>query len=229
MRAEREPVDVFAAASLTEVFRALEAPFEAAHPDLDLRLSFAGSQVLRVQLEHGARADVFASANIAHASALEEAGLIATPRPFASNELVAVVAENADAPSSFVELPAAERVVIGTPHAPVGQYARHALDAARDPMGDAFVDTLLSRVASEESNAGLVRAKVLLGEADAAFVYRSDGQHPALRILAFPEPVHATYVIAQTEPTSAGGAAFVAFVESTESQAELRAFGFGTP
>ena len=70
-------VRVFAASSLTEAFGDLETSFEAAHPGVDVQLSFAGSQVLRLQLERGAQADVFASANPAHLEALREAGLTA--------------------------------------------------------------------------------------------------------------------------------------------------------
>ena len=55
-------LDVYAASSLTEAFQELEREFEAASPGTDVRLTFAGSQVLRLQIQQGARADVFASA-----------------------------------------------------------------------------------------------------------------------------------------------------------------------
>ncbi|MDE0475807.1 MAG: extracellular solute-binding protein, partial [Gammaproteobacteria bacterium] len=53
---------VYAASSLAESFAAMEHAFEAAHPGTDVVLAFAGSQVLRLQIEQGAPADVFASA-----------------------------------------------------------------------------------------------------------------------------------------------------------------------
>ena len=54
----KETLTVFAASSLTEAFRDLEGEFERANPNWDLRFSFAGSQILRLQIEQGARADV---------------------------------------------------------------------------------------------------------------------------------------------------------------------------
>src|SRR5512136_2276636 len=54
---------VFAAASLTESFGEMGKQFEAANPGVKVTFNFAGSQQLRAQLEQGAKADVFASAN----------------------------------------------------------------------------------------------------------------------------------------------------------------------
>ena len=126
----------------------------------------------------------------------------------------------------FGDLADAERVVIGTPSSPVGQYAREALDLARETEGPALISAIFARVASEESNAGLVRAKVLLGEADAAFVYRTDALHADLRALELPRPVHATYVIAPTRTENDAAAAFAGYVQSDEAQALLRELGF---
>ena len=58
-----DTLTVFAAASLAEPFRAVADAYEADHPGVEVTFNFAGSQALRTQLEHGARADVFASAD----------------------------------------------------------------------------------------------------------------------------------------------------------------------
>src|ERR1044072_4415573 len=55
-------LNVFAAASLKESFTMLARRYEAANPGLSIRLNFAGSQTLAAQINHGAPADVFASA-----------------------------------------------------------------------------------------------------------------------------------------------------------------------
>ncbi|MBC7174322.1 MAG: molybdate ABC transporter substrate-binding protein, partial [Polyangiaceae bacterium] len=88
--ARRELV-VFAASSLAEAFAELEARFEAEHPGVDVICQLAGSQALGAQLEHGARADVFASADLEHVEALDRLGLVAETIPFATNELVLAV------------------------------------------------------------------------------------------------------------------------------------------
>ena len=166
---------VYAASSLAESFAAMEHAFEAAHPDTDVVLAFAGSQVLRLQIEQGAPADVFASADPAHMQALVERGRVRHGRIFAHNQLVLIVPRGNPARiESFRDLPRASRLVIGTENVPVGSYARQALRRAEAAGAGGFAAAVLARVASEESNVRLVRAKVELGEADAAIVYRSD-------------------------------------------------------
>jgi len=74
--AARSTLRVFAVSSLTEAFRDIERDFEADHPNVDVELSFAVSQLLRLQLEQGASADLFASANQKHMEALVKARLV---------------------------------------------------------------------------------------------------------------------------------------------------------
>ena len=82
---------MFEAASLKEAFAALAARFEKDHPGTHVVTNAAGSQELRAQIEHGAAADVFASADRRHMDALVGAGLAAAPALFACNEPVVVV------------------------------------------------------------------------------------------------------------------------------------------
>lgn len=172
---EPDAVQVFAASSLTESFEELERAFEAEHPGTDVSLSFAGSQVLRLQIEQGAEADVFVSANPRHMQALVDAGRVEASQIFARNELVVIVPlDNPAELESFSDLPRAERLVLGTEDVPVGSYARAALERAGDDLGSRFEQQVRDAVVSEETNVRLVRAKVELGEADAAIVYRTD-------------------------------------------------------
>ncbi len=82
-----EPKDltVYAAASLREAFEDLGKTLESRTPGLKVRFNFAGSQELRTQIEHGASADVFASADQKHMGALDRAGKVVAPRVFARN------------------------------------------------------------------------------------------------------------------------------------------------
>lgn len=168
-------LSVLAAASLTEVLAELEAELEAAEPGLDVVVSTGGSQALRVQIEQGAPADAFASANAEHVDALVAAGLVRESLPFARGELVLVVPPaNPAGLASLDDLPKASRIVLGAPEVPVGQYARALLDLADARYGDGFRARVEAHVVSLEPNVRQVLAKVELGEADAAIVYRSD-------------------------------------------------------
>lgn len=246
-QAEPARLEVYAASSLTEAFQALEAAFEAAHPGVDVELSFAGSQVLRLQIERGAPADVIATANQEHMDALKEKGLVDAPRIFAMNELVAIapLAHPTDL-ETFEDLRRVERIVLGTTSVPVGRYARKAIAAAAEELGADFREEVLARVVSEETNVRLVRAKVELGEADAALVYRTDAfvasppeakdtkkgstSAPQVRVVPIPARwnVRAQYpmaVVARTERRPDADA-WMRFVLSEEGQAILARHGF---
>ncbi len=225
-------LQVYAASSLAESFAAMERAFEAAHPDTDVVLAFAGSQVLRLQIEEGAPADVFASADPAHMSALARGGRVRGARVFARNRLVLIVPPgNPAGIESFADLPRARRLVIGTASVPVGRYAREALRRAEAAGARGFAASVLARVASEESNARLVRAKVELGEADAAIVYRSDTvATERVRDIEIPPDlnVSAEYSIGVVEGSANTDVAdaWLAFVLSPEGRALMARHGF---
>ncbi len=229
---ERTQLSIFAASSLTEAFQDLERGFEADQPDADVKLTFAGSQVLRLQLEQGAAADVFASANQAHMRALAEAGVVSESRSFARNELVVIVPLGNPADiRSFQDLQRARRLVIGTDNVPVGIYARQVLDRAKTRFGTDFSAQVQSHVVSEESNVRLVRAKVELGEADAAIVYRTDAAASAkLRVVPIPSElnVSASYAIGVVarSPHAAMARRFIDYLLSPEGQKTLGQRGF---
>ncbi|MCA9692933.1 MAG: molybdate ABC transporter substrate-binding protein [Myxococcales bacterium] len=225
--ARGEALAVYAATSLTEAFTDLERSFEAAHPGVDVIVTFAGSQVLRLQIEQGAAADVYASANLEHMGALVDAGLVEGSEAFAHNELVVIVPRDNPANiTRFDELPRASRVVIGASTVPVGVYTRALLGRA----GPAFSAAVMARVVSEEANVRLVRAKVELGEVDAAIVYRTDAiASTEVTIIDVPADlnVRADYHIAPltraTKPTLARQ--FIAHVRGPGSAAlERRGF-----
>jgi molybdate transport system substrate-binding protein len=173
-RAEDE-LTVFAASSLRESFAELGTEFEAAHPGTKVRFNLAGSQELRTQIENGAPADVFASADQKHMQALVVQGLAARSRVFARNEPVIVVPKGNPARiASLYDLPRAKRIVVGVPQVPIGAYTLRILDAASKRYGADFGKQVEAGIVSRELNVRQVLAKVGLGEADAAVVYRTD-------------------------------------------------------
>ncbi len=236
-QAQPNTLTVFAAASLTEAFTEMAEAFEAQYPDTDVILNFAGAQTLRLQIEQGARADVFASANQLHADALLEAGLIEPPAIFTHNQLAVIVpAANPAGINTLADLAQpGSKLVLAGPTVPAGRYARQALEKLNnDPaLGHDFSERVLQNLVSEEDTVKGVAAKVQLGEADAGIVYVSDIT-PAVKdkviILPIPEPynVIADYPLARVTGTEMPDLArtFIEFVLSTPGQMILETHGF---
>lgn len=183
---------VYAASSLTEAFQSVEEAFEKANSEIEVKISFAGSQVLRVQIEQGAQVDVFASANQGHMNGLIASGHIPDSKAFASNELVLVVPRaNPAAIEVFGDLTKASLIVLGSDNAPVGIYTRQMLDRAGLVLGRDFLASVLSHVVSLEHNVRLVRSKVEMGEADAAIIYRTEASSARLKMVPIPKNLNA--------------------------------------
>ena len=216
---------VFAASSLREAFTGLSAAFAKQEPGTKVALQFAGSQELRVQIDNGAAADVFASVDERHME-----GLAARPQVFARNELVVVMrADNPAKLRSFDDLPRAERIVLAAPEVPAGTYA---LQALRD-KGPEFLRAVEERVVSRELNVRQVLAKVTFGEADAGIVYRTDARASGRDLVVLPMPGApvARYPIAALRASASADLArkFVALVLSPAGQDILRSKGFLPP
>jgi molybdate transport system substrate-binding protein len=235
----RRTLTVMAAASLTESFTELGRLFESQNPGVTVVFNFAGSQQLFQQLEQGADADVFASANKKYMDAAIAAKRVAQQdaRPFVTNRLVVIFPK--DNPAGLVELndlaKPGIKLVLADKSVPVGQYSLEFLDKAvvdRVNYDAAFKDAVLANVVSYENNVKAVVTKVALGEADAGIVYLTDynSQADKLDKLDIPDPLNsiATYPIAAiTDSKNADlAAAFVEFVLSSEGQAALAKYGF---
>src|SRR5262249_42357566 len=155
-----------------------------------VRLSYAGSQELRAQIEQGAKVDVFAAADNKHMAALDKAGALAAPaKIFVRNEPVIVVPKgNPAGVEKIDDLPKAKRLVIGTADVPIGTYTLQILDKATAKLGKDFKDKVMAQVVSRELNVRQILAKVTLGEADAAVVYRTDAltAKDKLEVIAIP-------------------------------------------
>ncbi len=222
---------VFGASSLTEAFQALEQQFEEAHPQVDVVLNLAGSQTLRVQIEHGAPADVFASATPEHVERLRALGLLEAPQELAQNTLTVVVPKNNPAGlERFEDLPNASRIVLGLPQVPIGAYTQMLFKNAERKWGPRFSQKIQSKVVSRETNARLVLTKIALGEADAAVVYTSDAIAKKLPRISIPEELvpSARYMIARTPRAPSTADEWITMARSAKVQSQLRALGFGS-
>ena len=226
-------VVVFQAASLKDAFAQLGKRFEADHPGAKVVANAAGSQELRTQLEHGAAADVFASADRKHMDALAAQGLVVGPALFACNEPVVVVRAGLAPPiTTFTDLPRAERIVVGAPEVPIGAYTQQILRNAAAKLGADFPKRVEAQVVSRELNVRQVLAKVTLGEADAGIVYRSDASaaRGKVAMVAIPPEsnVIAEYPIAalKAAPHPDLARRWIDLVRSPAGAAALRDAGF---
>ena len=231
-------LNVFSAASLTDAFTEIGTNFEAANSGVTVAFNFAGSQALRTQIEEGAPADVFASANQTEMDALINSEHVAegTPQVFLNNKLIVIMpADNPAALKNLEDLAnSGLKLVLAAEEVPVGRYARQALESMNGQFGTNFSSTVLANVVSNEDNVKQILAKVQLGEADAGIVYTSDAvSAPELQTIEIPNDlnVSATYPIAPlVESVNADLAtAFVEYVLSSEGQEILEKWGFAPP
>ena len=239
---ESTTITVFAAASLTDAFRDIAEEFESEHPDVDVKLNFAGSQRLRSQLELGAGADVFASADESQMLLAQQAGLTGgNVEHFASTSMAVIVTKDSNI-TNLKDLGHPEiKVVLAHESVPAGVYARqllHLLSSADTGLGEDYTDRVLANVVSEETSVKVVEQKVVLGEADAGIVYRP-GSHTAtatgsVRVLPLPsqaDKVRALYPIAVLKDSDSPelAARFIDLILSRQGQGILAGYGFDAP
>lgn len=223
-------LSLFAAASLKEVVNELADNYAKAHPGVVFRKNYGASGALAKQIENGAPADIFISANAEWMEYLKN-------RRLADEKSITTLAHNvlvfAGRPelkaSSLQEVVKLERIAIGSPKSvPAGEYAMEAFKKAG-------IDKQLEKklVMARDVRECLMYAD--RGEVDGAFVYRTDAQQAAkttkiLFTVAQEYYPRVTYPMALT----IGGAnkkeavSFHAVLKSSEAQAILKKHGFVT-
>ncbi|MFJ3382014.1 molybdate ABC transporter substrate-binding protein [Curtobacterium sp. NPDC090217] len=221
-------ITVFAAASLQKTFTELGSDYEDAHPGTTVKFSFAGSSDLVTQIQNGAPADVFASADEANMTKLTKADLISGTTPaFATNVLqIAVAPGNPKKITNLDDLTASGLQIV-TCAAPV------PCGAATKQVEQAAGVTL--HPVSEEQSVTDVLGKVESGQADAGLVYVTDVKGAGDKVdgVSFDESKSAvnTYPIGVVRGSSnvALAKSFSAYVRSAEGEKVLTTAGFGAP
>src|SRR5215208_2655630 len=226
---------VYAASSLTDAFEELKANLEEENSGTELRLNFAGSSALLTQLEQGAPADVFASADEVKMDDAVRDSLAQAPQTFARNRLLVIVpAGNPAGIESYRDLARPGiTLVLAQDEVPVAQYAKESLTKANAVYGSDFSERVLSKVASREADVKAAANRVAVGDADATIVYTSDAT-PSLRerveVIEIPEELNvvATYPITVLEGAQSPELAqqWVDLVLSDEGQRVLESYGF---
>ncbi|MFC4335102.1 molybdate ABC transporter substrate-binding protein [Salininema proteolyticum] len=219
-----ESVSVFAAASLTEAFQEMGEAFEE-REGVAVEFNFAGSSTLAAQIDQGAPADVFASADTENMDKVTAGGHAESPEVFASNSLViATAAGNPEDIESLEDL-ARVPVALCAEEVPCGRASQEVLDLAG---ADVVPETY-------ERDVKATLAKVTLGQVDAALVYLTDAvaAGDGVDYVEFPEAEAAVneYPVAALVGAADGEAAekFARFVLSDGGREILAEHGFGAP
>lgn len=232
---------VFAAASLTDAFEEIAVAFEATNPGVDVVYNFAGSQQLAAQINEGAPADVFASANNSQMQVAIEGGRVVdgSQQIFAHNRLVLITpGDNPAGIGSLQDLARPGlRLILADSAVPVGQYSLDFLAraSAQPEYTESFSPSVLANVVSYEENVRSVLTKVALGEGDAGIVYSTDAALDADNIqqIAIPDELNtiASYPIAPLadSPNPELGQAFIDYLLAPAGQQVLEKYGFISP
>jgi molybdate transport system substrate-binding protein len=218
-RAAASQLTVYAAASLTNVFPAI---------DSHEKYSFGGSNALATQIEQGAPADVFASANMKLPTQLKQKGLCSKPVVFTRNRLVIIVpkANPAHIRNIYGLTRSGVTIDIAAAGVPVGDYTRTILNNMN------LTAAVMKNVVSQETDVREVLSKVALGEADAGFVYSTDaktvpGKVKVIKVPAWAQPKvqYGICVVSKSDQKPAANA-FIKRVLSKTGQKKLHKFGF---
>jgi len=233
-----DELTVFTAASLTGAFGEIGEMYEN-ETGIHVAFNFDGSQALRTQLENGAYADVFASANMKQMNAVRESGLMnnSSVAIFTRNKLALIVPK--DNPANIRNLTDLARpgikIIMGTKDVPVGDYALQIIarlgnDSAYGPD---YETEVMANVISQETSVSYVVTKVALGEADAGFAYVSDVTQDMISKIdkiVIPDEYNiiAEYPLGMLMESKypAESQAFMDLVMSDEGRAVLEKYGF---
>jgi molybdate transport system substrate-binding protein len=230
---------IFGAASLKGALEEMGPVFEASHPGTMLTVSTDSSASLETQIEQGAPADVFLSADTTNPKKLVDAGLTTgSIVTFAGNKLTIIVPTANPAtittPADLVR-PGVKLIAAGD-GVPITKYATQLVANLAGVAGYPadFAAAYAANVVSREDNVRAIVAKIELGEGDAGIVYLTDAKASTkVRTVDVPDSdnVPAVYagVVVKASPRQAAAATFLAWLAGPDGQAVLAKFGFLPP
>jgi molybdate transport system substrate-binding protein len=226
---------VFAAASLKAPLERVASAYEAGHPGIEIGLAFDSSAALRTQIEQGAPADLFLSADLVNPERLVDAGLGGGPvTAFTGNAVViAAPLDNLGIEAWFDLARDGVAIVAAAPDVPITAYAAQLVDglATTPDAPPGFAAGYERNIVSREDNVRAVVAKLELGEGDAGIVYRTDAIASAkLRTIPLPDGIGVAVsyggVTLTRSAHAAEAEAFLAWLGGPDGQALLAEFGF---
>jgi molybdate transport system substrate-binding protein len=227
---------ILAASSLTDAFAELGNIFEQQNPGTTVKTSLGASSELLAQIQQGAPADVFASAAQEEMNTAVKDGLVAgKPEVFVKNREIIMVPE--DNPANIKDLEDLSKpnikLVLAAKDVPAADYALGILGKANKVYGSGFKQEVLSNVASREADVRASANRVVVGDADATFGYKSDYTpdiRDKVKVITIPPNLNiiATYPIAALKDAKEQGLAkkWVELVTSKEGQRVLKKWSF---
>jgi molybdate transport system substrate-binding protein len=230
---------IYGAASLKGVLDKVKTAYEAANPGSTLTISTDSSATLETQIEQGAPADVFLSADTTNPKKLVDEGLVAGAAvTFAGNKLTIIVPT---ANPAGIKTPAdlaktGIKVIAAGEAVPITKYATQLVaNLAKEAGYPAdFAAKYTANVASKEDNVKAIVAKIELGEGDAGIVYVTDAK-ASTKVTTVDVPaaakVPATYtgVVVKPSRNATAAQAFLTWFAGPDGQAILSTFGFLPP
>jgi molybdate transport system substrate-binding protein len=236
-----EPVEltIYGAASLKGVLEAAKAAYPTVNPGKTVTLSTGSSAALETQIEQGAPADVFLSADTTNPKKLVDAGLAdGAAVTFAGNELTVIVptANPAGIASPKDLARSGVKVIAAGDEVPITKYATQFVDnlAKEDGYPAEFAAKYTANIASKEEDVKSVVAKIEIGEGDGGIVYVTDARASTKATTIDVPPsanVPATYagVVVKASKNAAAAKAFLDWFAGPDGQAILGSFGFLPP
>jgi molybdate transport system substrate-binding protein len=230
---------IYGAASLKGVLDNVKTAYETANPGTTLTISTDSSATLETQIDQGAPADVFLSADTTNPKKLVDKGLAeGAVIAFAGNKLTVIVPT---ANPAGIKTPAdlaknGVKVIAAGDAVPITKYATQLvanLAKEADYPAD-FAAKYNANVASKEDNVKAIVAKIELGEGDAGIVYVTDAK-ASIKVTTVDVPetanVSATYagVVVKASKNAAAAQAFLTWFAGPDGQAILSSFGFLLP
>ncbi|MBQ6150622.1 MAG: molybdate ABC transporter substrate-binding protein [Mogibacterium sp.] len=248
---DRLAVNVFAAASLSNVMAEFEAAYEEANPGVDIVVNADSSGALLTQIQEGAPCDVFFSAAQKQMDELEGAGMVVegTRTNVVNNQLVVVTQPDSDtAVTGLADIGNAKSIALADGSVPVGKYTRQAminlglLAEVEDPASittQEVSDQLGGVEISEQGNVSKVLSAVEEASCEVGTTYLSDtvGHEDGVKILevvGYDVTGNIIYPVAQIanpdadDAESAAAADFIAFITNDDAKALYQQYGFDT-
>jgi molybdate transport system substrate-binding protein len=230
---------IYGAASLKGALEKAKAAFETANPGSTMTISTDSSSALETQIEQGAPADVFLSADTTNPKKLLDKGLAdGAAVTFAGNKLTVIVptANPAGIKSPADLATSGVKIIAAGDEVPITKYAKQLVDNLAKESGYPadFAAAYSTNIASKEDNVKAVVAKVELGEGDAGIVYVTDA-NASTKVTTVDVPpsanVPATYagVVVKASKNAAAAKAFLDWFAGPDGQAILSGFGFLQP
>lgn len=232
-------IQIFGAASLKAALDKVKVAYEAASPGTHITIATDSSAALETQIEQGAPADVFLSADTANPQKLVDGGFATGDAVvFARNKLTIIVPTGnpgglttpADLAKSGV------RIIAAGDEVPITKYAKKLIEnlAAAAPDATAFTATCTANIVTKVENVKAIVAQIELGQGDAGIVYLTDAMASTkIETIDVPADVNvpATYagVVVKRSTITAAAQAFLAWFAGADGQAILATLGFLPP